>query len=113
MESSFAGAAWQVAGILALLFSNGFYVAAEFSIFTERKTLVDQLVAEGHWVARAVRRAVTEPDHYIAATQLGITMASLGLGWVGEPLLASLMEPSVAFLPARLPGGGAEPSARG
>lgn len=102
MESSFAGAAWQVAGILLLVFANGFFVAAEFSIVTVRKTRVDQLVAEGHWGARAVRRAVTEPDHYIAATQLGITMASLGLGWVGEPLLASLIQPAFTRLPTLL-----------
>ncbi|MGB7219317.1 MAG: hemolysin family protein [Vicinamibacterales bacterium] len=102
MESSFAGAAWQVAGILLLVFANGFFVAAEFSIVTVRKTRVDQLVAEGHWGARAVRRAVTEPDHYIAATQLGITMASLGLGWVGEPLLASLVQPALTSLPTLL-----------
>src|SRR6266853_153 len=99
MGPTLAGAAWQVAGILALVFANGVFVAAEFSIVTVRKTRVDQLVAEGHWGARAVRRAVTEPDHYIAATQLGITMASLGLGWVGEPLLASLIQPAFIGFP--------------
>jgi CBS domain containing-hemolysin-like protein len=77
-------------------------VAAEFSIVTVRKTRIDQLIAEGHRGARAVRRAVSAPDRYIAATQLGITMASLGLGWIGEPALASIVEPSLAFLPARL-----------
>ena len=84
----------------ALVFANGFFVAAEFSIVTVRKTRIDQLIAEGHRGARAVRRAVTDPDRYIAATQLGITMASLGLGWIGEPALASLIEPALAFLPA-------------
>ena len=67
-----------------------------------RKTRVDQLIAEGHRGARAVRRAVTAPDRYIAATQLGITMASLGLGWIGEPALASIIQPALAFLPAHL-----------
>ena len=103
MESTFAGAAWQVAGILALVVANGFFVAAEFAIVTVRKTRVDQLIAEGQMGARAVRRAVTDPDGYIAATQLGITMASLGLGWVGEPLLASMIQPVVDAV-ARLVG---------
>jgi CBS domain containing-hemolysin-like protein len=79
--------------IMALVFANGFFVAAEFALVTVRKTRIDQLIAEGHRGARTVRRAITDPDSYIAATQLGITMASLGLGWIGEPALASLIEP--------------------
>src|SRR5207245_10711491 len=90
---------WRLAGVLALVFANGFFVAAEFSIVTVRKTRIDQLVAEGDRRARAVRRAVTAPDRYIAATQLGITMASLGLGWIGEPALASMIERPIEFLP--------------
>jgi CBS domain containing-hemolysin-like protein len=93
---------WRVAGLFALVFANGFFVAAEFSIVTVRKTRVDQLIAEGHRGARAVRRAVSAPDRYIAATQLGITMASLGLGWIGEPTVARFIEPSFAFLPAHV-----------
>jgi len=99
MELSLAGILWRLAGVLALVFANGFFVAAEFSIVTVRKTRIDQLVAEGHRGARAVRRAVSDPDGYIAATQLGITMASIGLGWIGEPALASLVEPALTFLP--------------
>src|ERR1043166_5903000 len=94
--------AWRLAALAALVSANGFFVAAEFSIVTVRKTRVDQLIAEGHSAARAVRRAVTAPDRYIAATQLGITMASLGLGWMGEPALASMIEPTVGVLPAHL-----------
>ncbi len=93
---------WQLAGLLALVCANGFFVAAEFSIVTVRKTRIDQLIAEGHRSAKAVRRAVSAPDRYIAATQLGITMASLGLGWMAEPALASMIEPSLGFLPAHL-----------
>src|SRR5579864_4226069 len=100
MEHSLTGIVWRLAAILALVLANGFFVAAEFSIVAVRKTRVDQLVAEGRSRARAVRRAVSEPDRYIAATQLGITMASLGLGWIGEPALASLMQPSLEFLPS-------------
>jgi Tfp pilus assembly protein PilZ len=67
-----------------------------------RKTRVDQLVAEGNRGARAVRRAVSNPESYIAATQLGITMASLGLGWIGEPALASMIQPLFQWLPATI-----------
>lgn len=98
-EHSVVGILWRLAGVLALVFANGFFVAAEFSIVTVRKTRIDQLVAEGNRGARAVRRAVSDPDSYIAATQLGITMASIGLGWIGEPALASLFQSTLAFLP--------------
>src|SRR5712671_6512062 len=94
MEHSLAGILWRLAGVLALVFANGFFVAAEFAIVTVRKTRIDQLLAEGHRGARAVRRAITDPDRFIAATQLGITMASLGLGWIGEPALAAIIQPS-------------------
>src|SRR5437870_1176575 len=100
MEVSLASVFWRLAGVLALIFANGFFVAAEFSIVTVRKTRIDQLVAEGHRGARAIRHAVTQPDRYIAATQLGITMASLGLGWVGEPVLATIIQPAFDSLPA-------------
>jgi CBS domain containing-hemolysin-like protein len=90
---------WRLAGLLALVFANGFFVAAEFSIVTVRKTRIDQLVAEGNRGARAVRRAVSAPDSYIAATQLGITMASIGLGWIGEPALADMLRPILALMP--------------
>src|SRR5216683_3161195 len=93
---------WRVGAVLMLVLANGFFVAAEFSIVTVRKTRVNQLVAEGRHRANAVRRAVMARDRYIAATQLGITMASLGLGWIGEPALATVIEPSFAFLPAQI-----------
>ena len=102
MEYSLAGILWRLAGVLALVFANGFFVAAEFSIVTVRKTRIDQLIAEGNRRARAVRRAVSDPDSYIAATQLGITMASIGLGWIGEPALASMLMPALHALPAPL-----------
>jgi magnesium and cobalt exporter, CNNM family len=93
--------------VLGLVFANGFFVAAEFAIVTVRKTRIDQLVSEGNRRAMTVRRAVTAPDAYIAATQLGITMASLGLGWIGEPALASVIEPGFHFLPGGLSAAGA------
>ena len=87
-------------GIFGLVFANGFFVAAEFSLITVRKTRIDQLIAEGNRTARVVRRAMADPNSYIASTQLGITMASLGLGWIGEPALAAMFEP-----PLRVVGG--------
>ncbi|MEO5742401.1 MAG: CNNM domain-containing protein, partial [Vicinamibacterales bacterium] len=86
--------------VLALVLANGFFVAAEFSIISVRKTRIDQLLAEGSRMARPVRRALQNPDQFIAATQLGITMASLGLGWIGEPALATLIAPLLARFPA-------------
>jgi CBS domain containing-hemolysin-like protein len=102
MEHSLAATLWRLAGLLALVVANGFFVAAEFSIVTVRKTRIDQLIAEGHVRARVVRRAISQPDRYIAATQLGITMASLGLGWLAEPALAGIVQPSLDFLPTHL-----------
>src|SRR5215212_1604899 len=93
---------WRLAGLLALVFATGFFVAAEFAIVTVRKTRIDQLIAEGHRGAHAVRRAISAPDRYIAATQLGITMASLGLGWMAEPSLASLFDPVLNRMPEYL-----------
>ena len=99
MELSIGEALWRLAAVLALVLANGFFVAAEFSIVTVRKTRVDQLIAEGRRAAHAVRRAVSDPDPFIAATQLGITMSSIGLGWIGEPALAAMIVPALSFLP--------------
>jgi CBS domain containing-hemolysin-like protein len=85
--------ALKLIAVLTLVLANGFFVAAEFAIVTVRKTRVDQLIAEGNRFAPTVRRALGDPESFIAATQLGITMASLGLGWIGEPALANLIQP--------------------
>ena len=88
--------------MLALLFANGFFVAAEFALVSVRRTRVEELIAEGNATAKIVKRVIHDPDRFIAATQLGITMASLGLGWIAEPALAHLIEPAFRFLPATL-----------
>ncbi|MGC8837464.1 MAG: hemolysin family protein [Anaerolineae bacterium] len=85
--------------VLLLVLANGFFVAAEFSLVSVRRTRVEELIAAGHEAARSVRKAIDDPDRFIAATQLGITIASLGLGWIGEPALAHLIEPLVGWLP--------------
>jgi CBS domain containing-hemolysin-like protein len=76
-----------------LVFMNGFFVAAEFSLVGARRTRIAQLAAEGSAGAKAAQNAIHHLDNYIAATQLGITLASLGLGWIGEPAVGHLIEP--------------------
>src|SRR5512136_2988938 len=94
--------AGRLAAVLALVCANGFFVAAEFALVTVRKTRIDQLIAEGSSLARPVRRALTDPESYIAATQLAITMTSLGLGWIGEPAVSSMIQPALGLLPVAL-----------
>ncbi len=89
----------QLIGVVFLILMNGFFVAAEFALVSVRRTRVDELIQQGRPGARFVKRALENPDQFIAATQLGITIASLGLGWVGEPAIAHLVEPLVDFLP--------------
>ena len=79
--------------VFALVATNGFFVAAEFSLVAVRRTRVAELVAAGRANANALQRAVDNLDAYLAATQLGITISSLALGWIGEPALARLIEP--------------------
>jgi CBS domain containing-hemolysin-like protein len=85
--------------VLALVAANGFFVATEFSLVAVRRTRVEQLAAGGDGSARSVLDALNHLDTYIAATQLGITMASLALGWIGEPALAHLFEPFILAIP--------------
>ncbi len=85
--------------IVFLVFANGFFVAAEFALVAVRRSRVQELVAEKRAHAGALQRAVDSLDSHLAATQLGITISSLALGWVGEPALAHLIEPLLAFLP--------------
>ncbi len=88
--------AFSVGGILLALFLvvlNGFFVASEFAFVRLRSTAVDQLVEEGRTGADTLAEAIDNLDDYLATTQLGITIASLGLGWVGEPAVAALIEP--------------------
>ena len=102
MPSAAMDAGIRLLAVLALVLANGFFVAAEFSLVTVRKTRIDQLIAEGSRMARPVRRALNNPQAFIAGTQLGITMASLGLGWLGEPVLADGIQPWLSSLPATI-----------
>ena len=102
MDSELTANLLKIGAVLLLVFINGFFVAAEFALVSVRPTRIDQLVAQGNVLARAVRRALDDPNRFISAAQVGITMASLGLGWIGEPALAGLLEPAFAALPAPL-----------
>ena len=93
----------QVVVALALVVLNGFFVAAEFAFVRIRGTSVEQLAEEGRPGAGTLEEVMSNLDDYLATTQLGITIASLGLGWVGEPAVASLIEPVLTpVLPAGL-----------
>lgn len=85
--------------IAFLLFSNGFFVASEFAMVKVRKTRIEQLVNEGNYNAQIAMEALKDLDKFIAAVQLGVTISSIGLGWVGEGTLAHIIEPIFAFLP--------------
>lgn len=90
-----------LAAVLVLVALNGFFVATEFAIVAVRRSRLEQLAAQGNPSARVATDVVRHLDAYIAACQLGITMASLALGWVGEPALAHLVEPPMKALVGR------------
>jgi putative hemolysin len=91
--------------VLVLVLANAFFVAAEFSLVSVRKTRIAELVALGNPAAIWVQRAIENPDSVIAATQLGITLSSLGLGWIGEPALSHLILPVVELFPVTVQSG--------
>lgn len=99
MESPIVYDLVKLFAVALLVLANGFFVAAEFSLVSVRRTRIAEMVAHGETSAIAVQKAIENPDRVIAATQLGITLASLGLGWIGEPALAHLIYPVVALFP--------------
>ena len=88
----------QIVAALVLVLLNGFFVAAEFSLARARMTRLDQLADAGRGGAVRAREQVRHIDRYLAACQLGITLASLGLGWLGEPAFAQLIEPALSSI---------------
>lgn len=98
MDSTLLDISIRLLVVLVLVAANGFFVAAEFSLVSVRRTRIDELVSEGDRRARVVKRSLADLDSYIAATQLGITISSIGLGWVGEPALARLLDPALEGL---------------
>jgi CBS domain containing-hemolysin-like protein len=84
---------FSIVAIVLLLAANAFFVAAEFALVRVRTFRIEGLAERGSRVARVTATQLGHLDAYLAACQLGITMASLGLGWVGEPAVAALLEP--------------------
>src|SRR4030042_4919443 len=89
----------KLGAVLIFVLANGFFVAAEFSLVSVRRTRIAEMVSQGHNGALWVQRAIDNPDKVIAATQLGITISSLALGWVGEPALAHIINPAIELIP--------------
>jgi len=94
--------AFGLVAVVVLVLANAFFVAAEFSLVGARRTRLDEMAAAGNAKARLARRAVQSLGRYISATQLGITLTSLGLGWIGEPALAGLIAGGFSWLPKAL-----------
>ncbi len=91
---------WYLLLALAFIVANGVFVAAEFAIIKVRPTQLAELAAAGSARARMARRILKKLDAYLSATQLGVTLASLALGWIGEPAFAHLIEPSLTMFGA-------------
>ncbi|MCU0410912.1 MAG: hemolysin family protein [Bacteroidetes bacterium] len=93
---------WEIVGdilfVFLFVFLNGFFVAAEFAIVKIRATQLEPLEKRGNARARIAREIVSHLDAYLSATQLGITMTSLALGWLGEPMVASMIRPLMGGL---------------
>src|SRR5438067_2914460 len=79
--------------VLFFVVANGFFVGAEFALVSVRRTRLETRAAAGSGRAQAALRLINDPTFFISATQLGITIASLALGWIGEPTVAALLEP--------------------
>src|SRR5438477_6351576 len=87
-----AGIAWRIAVVLGLVLANAFFVAAEFALIAVRRGRIENRVAAGDRGARLVERTLKDLDRYISATQVGIALASLALGWLGEDAIAVLID---------------------
>ncbi len=89
--------------ILAIVLANGFFVAAEFAFVKLRETQLEALVVAGHRRARLARHILQHLTSYLSATQLGITMASLGLGWLAQPVFMAMLSPLLAAVGVHSP----------
>jgi len=90
---------WRLLAVLALVGANGFFVAAEFSLVSADETRLSGMVERGDRLARTVVGAQGDLNRYLSACQVGITLASLGLGWIGEPAIAETLTSLFSGLP--------------
>src|SRR5687768_3769688 len=88
----------KILAVVFLVLLNGFFVAAEFALVKIRDTQLQPLVKRGNTSARIAQQVVAQLDRYLSAAQLGITLASLALGWIGEPVFATLLKPLMNWL---------------
>ena len=93
----------QFVAVALLILGNAFFVAAEFALVSIRDTRIEQMLAAGIPGARAVRRLQQDLDDFLPAVQLGVTLCSLALGWLGEPLAASVLMGWLSLLPLTQP----------
>src|SRR5687767_5084981 len=84
--------AMRLGAVLVLVLMNGFMVAAEFALVGTRRSKIEQMAEDGDRPSQDVLVALSQLDRYISGTQLGITISSLALGWIGEPALATLVD---------------------
>jgi CBS domain containing-hemolysin-like protein len=90
---------FKLGAVVLLVAANAFFVAAEFALVASRRTRIEAMIRKGDTRARVVMDALRSLDKYISGTQLGITLASLGLGWIGEPALAGTIQGLFRGLP--------------
>jgi CBS domain containing-hemolysin-like protein len=91
--------------VLLIVLANGFFVAAEYALVTMRRTRVQELVDQGHRGARRVAALQANPGRFISATQLGVTLSSLALGAIGEPVVSRVLRTPIDWLPQSWHGG--------
>ena len=89
---------FEIIFVLFIVLLNAFFVAAEFSIVKVRSTQLDTLAKKDNQRAKIAKKVVSNLDKYLSATQLGVTISSLALGWIGEPISANLLKPVFALL---------------
>ena len=95
---TFGSIAWRLGIVLALVLANAFFVAAEFALVAVRRSRIEELASQGDRGARVVKSALADLDRYISATQLGITLASLALGWLGESAVAAIVDHALSYV---------------